>query len=86
MSKYKINKGFIVQKMGDKTVIFDGEESVLYTFNESSSFIFRKLKTGIGNNKIIDLMVKRYNIPLDRAKKDFQDLIADLLKEKIIKK
>lgn len=85
MLKYKINKGYIVQKLDDKTVIFDGEDSVLYTFNESSSYIFSKLKTGMKNTDIINLMVKRYKITLTRAKKDFQNLIADLLKKKIIR-
>lgn len=84
MNIYKINKGFIVQKLDDKTVIFDGEESVLYTFNESSSYIFRKLKAGIRSAEIINLMVKRYKITLSRAKKDFQYLTTDLLKKKII--
>lgn len=84
MPIYKINKGFIVQKLDDKTVIFDGEESILYTFNESSSYIFSKLKTGTKNADIINLMVKRYNITPSRANKDFQDFTAELLKKKII--
>ena len=38
MTKFKINKGFITQKMDDKTVIFDGEESMLYSFNETAVY------------------------------------------------
>jgi len=84
MPKYKINKGFIVQKLDDKTVIFDGEESVLYTFNETASFIFQKLKLGWDKEKIIEDLIKKYQIKEKRAEKDVNDLISDLLKKKII--
>ena len=82
--KYKINKGFIVQKLDDKTVIFDGEESVLYTFNETASFIFKKLKKGEEKKKIIEMVEKKYDITKEKAEKDFNELIADLKKKKII--
>lgn len=82
--KYKLNKGFIVQKLDDKMVIFDGEESVLYTFNETASFIFKKLKQGKNEKEIIDLLVKRYQIKEEKAKKDVKDLLAELRKKKII--
>ena len=39
MTNYRINKGFIVQKLGKKTVIFDGEKSELITF-KSETFTF----------------------------------------------
>jgi len=83
---YKINKGFIVQKLDDKTVIFDGDNSVLYTFNETASYIFKKLKTGQSEKEIITSLVKRYHIKEDRAKKDIKELIAELKKKKIINK
>ena len=86
MPKYKINKGFITQKLDDKTVIFDGEESVLYTFNESASFIFRELKKGEDQESIVSSLVKRYGIKEKKAEKDLNDLVADFLKKKIIKK
>ena len=84
MPKYRINKGFIVQKLEAKTVIFDGEESVLYTFNETASYIFQKLKRGWDNKKIIDGLVKKYHIKEKKAKKDVNEVISDLVKKKII--
>ena len=83
---YKINKGFIVQKLDDKTVIFDGDNSVLYAFNETASYIFKKLKTGQSEKEIIASLVKRYDIKDGRAKKDIKELIAELKKKKIINK
>ena len=83
--KYKINKGFIVQKLDDKTVIFDGEKSVLYTFNETASFIFRRLKLGRSIVEIVKTLMMKYKIGEIEAKKDIKELIRDLLAKKIIK-
>lgn len=83
--KYRINKGFIVQKLDDKTVIFDGEESVLYTFNKTASEIFKMVKTGKEKKEIVARLVKKYSIKEDRAEKDVEELIGDLKKKKILK-
>lgn len=84
MSKYKINKGYIVQKLDGKTTIFDGEKSLLFTFNRTASEIFDKLKNGYDETKIRDFLVKKYEIKLPRAQKDVKELISNLLSKKII--
>ena len=84
MKKYRINKGFIVQKLGKKTVIFDGEKSVLYTFNETASFIFKKMKLNWTIEKIAEELVNIYKISLNSALKDVQSLVRDLIDKKIV--
>lgn len=84
MKKIKIRKGFIVQKTGDKLTIFDAEESVLHSFNESASFIFAKIKLGWEKGKIVQLLAKKYKIKAEKAEKDIRNLISDLKKKKII--
>ena len=71
--------------MGKDTVIFDGEESVLYTFNETAAFIFRKLKLGSSIAEIVKAMVMKYKIKETEAETDTKDLLRDLLAKKIIK-
>lgn len=83
---YKIQKGLIVQKIADKTVIFDAEDSTLYTLNETAAYIFQKLKRGFNKEKIITQMMKRYQVKKERLIKDYDDLINDLIKKKVIKK
>lgn len=83
--KYKIQKGLIVQKLDNKTVIFDGDESILYTFNETASEIFKLLKKNLEEKEIIEKIAKKYSIKLERAEKDFKELVLDLVKKKIIK-
>lgn len=84
--QYTITKGLITQRLDNKTVIFDGEESVLYTFNETASYVFLKIKAKWDEKKIVLSLVKRYGVKEERAKKDVKELIKDLLKKKIIKR
>lgn len=72
--------------MDDKTVIFDGEESVLYTFNETASFIFRRLKQQFTTEEISKAMEKKYKVGGKEAQKDIKELIRDLEAKKIIKR
>ena len=84
MKKYKINKGFIIQKLGKKAVIFDGEKSVLFTFNETATFIFQKIKLGWEKKRIIDSVAKSFSVKRETAQRDITKLIYELKAKKII--
>ena len=84
MTKYKIKKGFIVQKLNNKITIFDSEKSVLYNFNETASFIFDKLKKQWDKKKIIGKLNQLYGVDNKTAGDDLNNLIRDLLSKKII--
>jgi len=84
VKNYSIKKGFIVQKLGNKTVIFDGEKSLLYTFNETASFIFAKLKKNWTVRQIIDGMVKKYQQKPEKITADVRQNIKELKAKKII--
>ncbi|MBI3366153.1 PqqD family peptide modification chaperone, partial [Candidatus Roizmanbacteria bacterium] len=56
----------------------------LYTFNETASFIFQKLKQGLTDKQIINAVIKKYKVKEEKVKKDFKELISDLKKKKII--
>ena len=85
MTKYKINKGFITQKVGKKITIFDAETSTLFTFNETASFIFVKLNDGVSPDEIVRLLIKKFSLSEKKATKDVADFISQLLQEQIIK-
>ncbi len=84
--KYKVNKGFIVQKLGDKSTIFDGEESALYSFNKTGSVIFDKIKSGWDRGRITEYLVKNYKVNRKLAETDVNDFIKELQRSKIIRK
>jgi hypothetical protein len=84
MKKYKVQKGYITQKIGNKITIFDGEESRLITLNETATYIFERLKRGLDEGKIIELLSKKYKIEPKRISKDFSDLISELKRLKVV--
>ena len=85
MKKYKLNKGFIVQKIDNKITIFDSEKSMLFTFNQTASFVFNKIKQGWDKEKVIDELVKKYQIKKEKAEKDVWEFVGELVKKGIIK-
>ncbi|OGH16123.1 MAG: hypothetical protein A3C30_02985 [Candidatus Levybacteria bacterium RIFCSPHIGHO2_02_FULL_40_18] len=80
----KLKKGIVSQKVGQKTTIFDGEKSVLYTFNETASFIFDQLKKEAKLEKIVDLMAKKFNVKKETAKNDVEEFVKTLKAKKIV--
>lgn len=84
MKKYKITKGNITQTIGNKITIFDGDNSVLYTLNETASFIFKKIKNRHDMNDITKALINRYAVDPNEAEKDVNKLISDLISKKII--
>jgi len=81
---YQIQKGLIIQKIDKETVIFDAEESVLYTLNETASEIFRLLKKGLKEEEIVEKIVKKYDVRKERVEKDVRELFKELEKRKIL--
>jgi len=81
---YQIQKGLIIQKIDKETIIFDTDESVLYTLNETAAEIFKMLKKGLKEKDIIEKMVKKYEVKKERVKKDVKELIEELKKRKIL--
>ena len=84
MKKLKIDKGLIVQKIDKDTIIFDSSKSTLYTFNNTASFIFDRLKKGFNKEKIISAIIKNYNIKKEKAEKDYDTILIELKNKKII--
>ena len=81
---YQLQKGLIIQKLDKETVIFDAEESVLYTLNETAVEIFKMIKKGLKEDKIIEKMLKKYQVKKERVEKDVKNLIEELKKRKIL--
>jgi len=82
--KLKINKGYITQKMGNKTTIFAGEESILYTLNETGSYIFQGVKLGWDKQEIARGLMEDFDVTKEDALKDIDSFIKNLQKKKVI--
>lgn len=87
MKTYLFNKGFIVQKTKQGITIFDGERSILYSFNTIASYIFTRLKKGDVEDVIVESLKKQYPQKLaDDLKKDVLSFISILEEKRIVKK
>lgn len=82
--KYRIRKDLVFETIKLKTAIFDSQKSVLYTLNETASYIFNKIRLGWDQEKIIKGLEKNYAVEKTKANKDFESLISELKKKNII--
>lgn len=84
MTVYRLSPGFITQKIDNKTTIFSGQDSVLFTLNETGAYIFQGLKLNWTKEKIIDGLTKKYRVKKEQALSDMEEYIRILLEKKII--
>lgn len=80
----KIKKDLIIEKIDNKIVIFDSKQLILFSFNETGSYIIKKIKSGDSTDKIIKGMVKKYRIKKDLAKRDLDEFLSSLLKKRLV--
>ena len=74
----------MVNNLGDKITIFDSERSILYSFNKTASYVFRKLKQKKEKTEITDSLVKTFSITKQRAEKDVNDILEEMVRSNII--
>ena len=84
MTKYKIKKGFISDKIDGRVTIFNVSNSTFYSFNQSGSFIFKMIKKGKDKEEMMKQLIKRYKISGKKAIDDINDFLEQLLKNEII--
>ena len=82
--KLKLNQGFITQKVDGQVTVFSGEESILYTFNDTGALILQGLKLGWDDEKIIKSISTKFKVSAGDAEKDIADFKKTLLSKKIL--
>ncbi len=84
--KFKLNKGYISQRIGGKTTIFSGEDSILFTLNDVGGFIVDGIKLGWEKDEIAIRLTEKFNIDQETALKDVNHFFNTLVTKKIISK
>lgn len=82
--KYKINTGFITQKIDNTITIFSGDTSTLFTLNDTAVVIFEGIKLKWDIEKIADKLTAKYEISKKKVVIDIEEFIDELKKRKII--
>lgn len=82
--RYKINADYIIQENEDKLIVFDSENSMLYTCNELGTYIFQRLKRKWDEERIMQKISEEYDIDISEIKEDIKEFISTLVKKDII--
>ena len=85
----KIKDQYILKKIAGKNIVVPiKEEAVnfngIITLNETSAFLFEKLKNEITIDELVSLMVNRYDVEEKIARKDIIEFIDILNKKGLI--
>ena len=82
---YKIRKGIVLQKLNTKeTIIFDPENSLIYTFNETALSIFQFIKQGLTYEQIFKQMLSRFDVDKNTLRLVLDKILTYLVRTKII--
>lgn len=84
MTKLLIKKDFVIDKIDKEITIFNVNNSTLYSFNKIGTDIFEMIQKGFDEEKIAKTLLKKYMISKKQVKKDVNDFLKQLLKNKII--
>jgi hypothetical protein len=84
MKKFILNNCVFIQKLNNSTVLFDSNNSLLFTLNDTASFILTKLLKQESPMDILIKLEKKYDIDKSNAKKDLDYFIKDLKKKELI--
>jgi len=78
-----MKKKIIFQKIGKKIMIFDSEKSLLYSLNETASYIWKKLRSRWNKKQIIEGLAKKYKVDGLKLEDDYNQIIKEIKKKKI---
>lgn len=84
MKSFKVKKGLISKRSGNKISIFDAEKSELITLNESAAYMLTLIKQGLNEESIVKEIKVKFNTVNINIEKDVRDFVTDLKKHRII--
>lgn len=79
-----MKKNLIFQKIGKETMIFDSENSLLYSLNKTAYYIWKKLRLRWNKKQIIDGLAKKYEASESEIRVDYDRITKEIRKKKII--
>ena len=80
----KIAKQIILQKLGDEYAAYDYGESVMHSLNETAYLVVKKIEEGLIEEKIVEVIAKKYGVEIEKVRKDVGELVKELVKKKIV--
>lgn len=82
--RVRLRIGVTIHKLENKLNLFDGENSILYTLNESAAVILNGLKLGWSKVKILKDLQENYGAKITEAEEDYESILRFLKEKKLI--
>lgn len=86
----KIKPGFKIRKVGKEYIVSaEGKNQInfnkIIALNDSAKFLWDNMERGSFNiESLTNILAKEYEISLDNARKDVEELISELIKVDIV--
>lgn len=74
----RLKSGILVQKLGDKYVLYDNETSILHEFNQVGHFILERLDMGMENIDICRELTQAFEVSEEQANVDLDEFLVQL--------
>ena len=85
--KFKVNKNVIYTELDDEAIILDHERGIYFALNEVGMTVIEELTKGSRTvQRLLDLVLKEYDVEEDMAMEDLKLLLEHLLSEKLIRR
>lgn len=81
----KENNQILFQKLGKESVILNLDSEQYFGLDEIGTRIWEVLKQEGSTEKALSVLLEEYNVAEEVLRKDIEDLIEELKKEKILK-
>ncbi len=82
----KLKNSVVVTRLGNDWVVYDGEEEMLYEFNEVGGKILNLIQEGVGKmDEIVEEIVKEFEVSESQAEEDVREFLEKMEVEGLVK-
>ena len=85
-TKIKRNKETMFKEIEEVVYILDPRNATIYTLNKTASFIWKNLEKPLSIEKIISLVYDRFEVKIEKVRKDVMRFVSKYLKEEFVQK
>ncbi len=83
---FKINPEISLKKIADEIFMYNRQQSLIHSFNETGALILESIQQQMDIEQICQKVVSQYEIGPQEAREDILQFIESLLQQNIIQK
>lgn len=83
---YKINPEISIKKIADEIFMYNRQQSLIHSFNETGALILEAIQNQLDTEQICQKISSEYQIDANEVRKDTVEFIETLLQKEIIQK